>query len=1470
MPNINRIRIINFSYNHDSRHIVDETFNFHGGEDALLNLANGGGKSVLVQLFLQVIVPGAKIQGRNIASFFRKKSQPTYIMIEWKLDGGGGYLLTGIGMTSAEAAEGEGAKPRVRYFTFTSKYRAANPYDIMNIPVVIRSGGVLELKPFREARKILSEKERKDPYLVGYYPEDDRNGYAKRLAEFGISQDEWRNVIARINDSENGLEDLFQKYRSSSQLLDDWIIKTVEKVMFKGGSQQGKLEEMLQRLVQEVIENERFIIEKQLFTGFLDRLQSILGELETLLKNLEEQKGLGAKLAALHLYLGLKTKELQDQEQANEQAIEEARVEEQRVNLEERSYQYQIRLEERLIAAEGLKAAEKSGEEMEERLEEAKWQQKLMQAARLAGEIRQINSELSGVTEKLAMARADYDKDERAQSLEYTLKIRLEELLESLDIQLATLQAEQQEHRERLHKDQEALHRLETDRSRLDGDNGRLEERLRSFRDLEKQVQKQLGRQWIRNLLGELDAGEMEQIQNSLEQTCHQLLVEQEKRLLEKAALTRQQQDMDRQWKEIQAAQAENHRVLREYERERSEYQRKEKEIQEILERYGFDSSRIFDREGISLLFTRHINEIKKKEEAAVRTRNEVSEALASIANGHLHSSPELAAALAELDIPYATGESYLSNQSPEIRQAMLGANPILPYAFILPRTDMDRIAAAGLNMVMRHIIPLMAYEDLNLMVENRGRIARPREEIALACLYEGRVFDNEKMPILLAELEEKRQAAAEQCDHYSEAHRIAVMDYASYQRFDYTADYHYQVGKSVKAAQTWGVDLDQQLSAIEEAKSRAIARQDQLDQQARNLAAQLPPAQAALEAFREFMDREPEYQSSLSRLNQINQDIAGLNEKKEVLAKNLAKLQEAISSGKTSIAAWQSQKQWAEQKYPLYQDAPATQALEGSLEELEQRLMAIKGEYSQEIGQLEKRQSQLSSQHGKTRKELDKLRLPEEDYASVQYDESEADAIQEQITGLEAVLKTKQAELLSATRAEGAAAEALRNALDEIKKLGYEAPLPPQEIRGDFEGRRHSLRRHIRELEEGNRHLARQISRCLRTRENIEQVIDLQVVKPEKDFVAEQDFMAQASRWEREYRNLHNENGAHINQIRNLYADCKIDFRDKNSNLDNIFKGLDPLWDKARAEYEDFFYLFERMSLQGEKLADLIAVYESQLANLERNKQDMVQQSFLQGRRMLEEIELISENSKVRLTGRSRPVQMLKIDLQLDNHDSARLRVAQYIEECIHQVREKTRQENGSHELRKTIGRLMSGRELLNVYLGNAHIPVQVFKIDLNMQNSRLKIWEDAVRENSGGEKFVIFFSLLSALMAYTRARSMEALGADPDTATRVLIMDNPFGPISSEHLLKPMFEIAKRHRTQLICLSDLKQNSILNCFNLIYMLKVRNSAIGGAEYLKFEEYVRDETALQNDEKLEKAVYRVSEFSQTPLFGET
>lgn len=100
---------------------------------------------------------------------------------------------------------------------------------------------------------------------------------------------------------------------------------------------------------------------------------------------------------------------------------------------------------------------------------------------------------------------------------------------------------------------------------------------------------------------------------------------------------------------------------------------------------------------------------------------------------------------------------------------------------------------------------------------------------------------------------------------------------------------------------------------------------------------------------------------------------------------------------------------------------------------------------------------------------------------------------------------------------------------------------------------------------------------------------MELTTIEAEKNFVPEMDIIAQASRWEMTYSNLQSGNQENANKIRNRYSNYKADCRDKNLNLDNIFKGLDPLWDKAQMEFDDFYYLFERISLHGEKLTELI-----------------------------------------------------------------------------------------------------------------------------------------------------------------------------------------------------------------------------------------------------------------------------------------
>ena len=96
MSKINKIRFVNVNYNNNTMKINDESF-YLNGENTMLNLRNGGGKSVIVQMIMAPFVNTRhrNLKDRSFDSYFTS-STPTYILIEWKLDDGAGYLLTGM------------------------------------------------------------------------------------------------------------------------------------------------------------------------------------------------------------------------------------------------------------------------------------------------------------------------------------------------------------------------------------------------------------------------------------------------------------------------------------------------------------------------------------------------------------------------------------------------------------------------------------------------------------------------------------------------------------------------------------------------------------------------------------------------------------------------------------------------------------------------------------------------------------------------------------------------------------------------------------------------------------------------------------------------------------------------------------------------------------------------------------------------------------------------------------------------------------------------------------------------------------------------------------------------------------------------------------------------------------------------------------------------------------------------------
>lgn len=78
MPQISKIRIVNFNYNDGNRFIPDELYDLASPDtgkalNTLFNLNNGGGKTVLVQLMMQPVHPKAMAGGRRIEDYFHTR-----------------------------------------------------------------------------------------------------------------------------------------------------------------------------------------------------------------------------------------------------------------------------------------------------------------------------------------------------------------------------------------------------------------------------------------------------------------------------------------------------------------------------------------------------------------------------------------------------------------------------------------------------------------------------------------------------------------------------------------------------------------------------------------------------------------------------------------------------------------------------------------------------------------------------------------------------------------------------------------------------------------------------------------------------------------------------------------------------------------------------------------------------------------------------------------------------------------------------------------------------------------------------------------------------------------------------------------------------------------------------------------------------------------------------------------------------
>lgn len=280
MPHINRIRVNNVKYNFGTQSYEDFMLKPFG-RNMLYDLANGGGKSVLMLLMLQNVLPNCTLDEKQpVEKLFRTGdgSQTIHSLIEWELDesdvvNGFRYMTTGFCAHRAQNSEEGGRETAsIEYFNYCIFYREYNANDICNLPLVknrekITYGGL---------RRYLKELEHDNSLVVRLF---DRKGeYQSFIADYGLYESEWE-IIRGINRTEGHVRAYFEtNYRTTRKVVEDLLIEEIIQKSFRarGGGQDA--DEAMSRALLEMKDRLLELSRKKSEIGNFDRQIELIGE----------------------------------------------------------------------------------------------------------------------------------------------------------------------------------------------------------------------------------------------------------------------------------------------------------------------------------------------------------------------------------------------------------------------------------------------------------------------------------------------------------------------------------------------------------------------------------------------------------------------------------------------------------------------------------------------------------------------------------------------------------------------------------------------------------------------------------------------------------------------------------------------------------------------------------------------------------------------------------------------------------------------------------------------------------------------------------------------------------------------------------------------------------------------------------------------------------------------------------------
>lgn len=1439
MPQFSKVRVVNFYYNDGFRLIPDTIFPFCNADGdalhSLVNLKNGGGKSVLLQLMCQVVVPEAKISKRKFSDFFKKSSDHCFILIEWILDNPSQRLLTGIAVAPGETSFSDTCEdtPQARgvhlkYYTFISEYSIyGSDTDIEHLKLSENIGNRFKPLPYETVRE-LSKSHSNNLECFASNSERQRE-YRKRLESYGISRNEWVNVICQVNQEEGGIPNYFKSIETSDALLDNLLINAIEQKLQanEDRAEDASLVTMVRNYAKAFQAQAKEIETRDFAKNFQKELISIQPSVDSVwslndsyIKSIDTLFGFGNALAT-------GVQKLVDEIAIYEKTLLDCKDEQAKIQLEEASdvfYQAVHRYESAFHALQEAEEHEKRQQEEKKKLE---FTYKAMQCAGLYSDINRHKAEVKAWTKKIEELQGDTEIKDRLASLKYSIHVIAEDEIsktmpvfdavgkeiDSLNDLVCQIQAEL----DRLDKELNALNAkvqnlegcLSVERNGLLQQSERLcidliqtlddsfDRQHLLFRETEEQAEKENISSHIQHLKSESDSNisMLRQLETDL------------------AALYEKRQEPRSKQEKIQA--------------EITSFHELEEKLVPIYRRHSLD---------FELRFTSVCKEkllqtsdtISAEISALERKWYILEEQLNAVEQGTVHIPHTVIKYLKSLPIKFQTCEQYLREcELPPARViSILEKYPACAYGILLTKDDVQVLMSSERADWLPSMIPIYDYDYMDGMIQERYA---PSSR-ALACYskeyFLNREDYNERLLAIKSSNEAKRkQLEAEKRRIIDESKLVDVFSqYSKSWLSDKEAeldDVSLQLSRikdEIKGCRLEADLLRKRNTEIHDEiilKNSELSKKDHWFFDLSRLVEALDRYDSYLKDYYEAKKRQQEYSSEKDSKSHLFQEKRALLDERKAREKDLREILDKLN---------------------LYlletKNAPESKLLSADLDQLYVEYHELLINSNNDIKVYQKLIETASGDVRKLTVQINGFKLAESDYIAVVYSEDREAQLRldfefagEELDRLQKITSEKNREL-------GKAESNKETAFKAVKALATE-PLPESEIFYNFAHRREAVKNRS-DVSLKKKESATSLRFIYKS--NLDVCEDFFVNLSPTNFVdveLQQDVTAQRKALFQEKSSIHAKFKAAEKELYASIDRIKEEFTGQDEFLSSLTR-LQKITESTSMTGDRYFTLSEIVANDIKNVELLIRSIDAELQDIDNQWNDLLRQCVLQGERIYNELQLIMSSSRVKFNGRQSSIHMLKINIPGEIDELvAQTRINHTVHEGIKAM--ISSMDNGATEadIIRASKKLVGSRKLLNLYVGQEDFVVQVFKFDSNAKNSKYRTWEDALVQNSGGEKIVPFFAVLLSLINYSRNNGHVQ---DAKNVKSVLLLDNPFGPVTSGHLIEPMFDIARHFKVQLICFSHINTSEVVKFFDSVVMVHIKPTPLSNMEIVSAE----------------------------------